>query len=94
MPTSKAFARYLQGHPDCRQIVLDPVGEWNDPFRLAAEVLHGETSFTCGALADRIVALRGNGTPPDRSWRDSWLASATRARRSLSAQIAGLDALF
>jgi 2-succinyl-5-enolpyruvyl-6-hydroxy-3-cyclohexene-1-carboxylate synthase len=91
LPMSKAFATFLEQHPSCRQIVVDPLTLWNDPTSTAAELLPWDPVVTCAALS------RHFGSAVDRSgdgWRTEWLAAARRARRAMESELESLNELF
>ena len=92
MPTSKAFANYLQRHPECRQLVLDPFGPWNDPLHMAAEMLRCDPQATCEAIADRLEQL--NLRQADPTWRTTWIDAGQRARHALTHQLHRRPELF
>lgn len=55
MPVSKPLLLYLQRYPNCKQIVIDGAGDWNEPTHLAAEIVHADPVEFCGrfnSLAD------------------------------------------
>jgi 2-succinyl-5-enolpyruvyl-6-hydroxy-3-cyclohexene-1-carboxylate synthase len=91
LPMSKPFATFLQQHPSCRQIVVDPLTPWNDPTSTAAELLPWDPVVTCAAVS------RHFGSTIDRSsgsWLTEWLAAAGRARRAIEGEIESLNELF
>jgi 2-succinyl-5-enolpyruvyl-6-hydroxy-3-cyclohexene-1-carboxylate synthase len=84
LPTSKAFATFLQQNPACRQIVVDPLTPWSDPTSTAAELLPWDPVVTCGALSRHL------GNTIDRSgnsWRTEWLTAAHRARQAIEGHL-------
>ncbi len=42
MPTCKPFAAFLRRHATARQVVIDPLGPWNDPLHLAADIVRAD----------------------------------------------------
>ncbi|MFI5394975.1 MAG: 2-succinyl-5-enolpyruvyl-6-hydroxy-3-cyclohexene-1-carboxylic-acid synthase [Candidatus Binatia bacterium] len=95
MPTSKAFANYLQQHSRCRQIVIDPLSFWNDPTATASEILPWEPVAACNALcrclsSNEIVSVRH----PDEGWQTQWLAAARRVRVAVERQLGSFNELF
>jgi 2-succinyl-5-enolpyruvyl-6-hydroxy-3-cyclohexene-1-carboxylate synthase len=95
MPTSKAFASYLQQHPRCRQIVIDPLTFWNDPISMASEILPWEPVTACNALCHCLSSNEiGSVRRADERWRTQWLAAAHRVRAALERQLNSLNELF
>jgi 2-succinyl-5-enolpyruvyl-6-hydroxy-3-cyclohexene-1-carboxylate synthase len=91
LPTSKAFATFLQQHPSCRHIVVDPLTSWNDPTSTAAELLPWDPVATCAALRRHL------GDMIDRSgdhWQKEWLTAARRARQAIEGELESLNELF
>jgi 2-succinyl-5-enolpyruvyl-6-hydroxy-3-cyclohexene-1-carboxylate synthase len=91
LPTSKAFAAFLQQHPSCRHIVVDPLAPWSDPTSSAAELLPWDPVATCAALRRHL------GDIIDRSgnhWQTEWLRAARRVRQAIEAQLDALNELF
>lgn len=95
LPTSKAFASFLHQHPDCRQVVIDPHGPWNDPLHMAAEILRCDPAAACGALNDRLAALGLPSTArSDPAWLASWIDAGKSARQVLMREMHDLHELF
>ncbi len=92
MPTSKPLLLYLQRHGDCRQILVDGDGGWNEPTLLASDVVHAEPRLLCTALTAELPE-----PPPDvgtAAWAASWSAADRAAREAIAARLATLDELF
>jgi 2-succinyl-5-enolpyruvyl-6-hydroxy-3-cyclohexene-1-carboxylate synthase len=66
MPTSKALRQWLAGNPDCRQIVVDPDGGWNEPTWTAEQMLQVEP----GTLAAQLAGMLAPRAESD--WRGRW----------------------
>jgi 2-succinyl-5-enolpyruvyl-6-hydroxy-3-cyclohexene-1-carboxylate synthase len=93
MPTSKPVLQYLQRYPQCRQIVIDGDGGWNEPTGLAAEVLHVDGRLLCEALAAAAPA-RLAGDPERAAWAQRWREANRAARVAIDRELAALDELF
>lgn len=92
MPTSKPLLLFLQRHGDCRQILVDGDGGWNEPTLLASDVVHAEPRLLCTALTAELPE-----PPPDvgtAAWAASWSAADRAAREAIAARLATLDELF
>ena len=66
MPTSKALRGWLAANTDCRQIVIDPDGGWNEPTWTAEQMLRVEPGPLARLLADSIEQ-RG-----ESDWLSAW----------------------
>jgi 2-succinyl-5-enolpyruvyl-6-hydroxy-3-cyclohexene-1-carboxylate synthase len=66
MPTSKPLRNWL-AEIDCRQIVLDPRGGWQDPTRSASDVWACDPLATFTAAAGRV-----EGHLASTSWTTAW----------------------
>ncbi|MFQ5665620.1 MAG: 2-succinyl-5-enolpyruvyl-6-hydroxy-3-cyclohexene-1-carboxylic-acid synthase [Candidatus Binatia bacterium] len=95
MPASKAFLRYLQRHPRCRHVVIDPLGGWNDPTGMAAEIVPCDPVATCDALC-RCIPTHPSGPRQvqDDDWCAQWCLRDQRARVALARQVDGVTELF
>jgi 2-succinyl-5-enolpyruvyl-6-hydroxy-3-cyclohexene-1-carboxylate synthase len=90
-PTSKALLAFLARQTECRQVVIDPFGGWDDPSLVAADLLWCEPEAACTALAERLSELP---PPADRAWLERWRGANRRARRTLDDRLADLPDLF
>jgi 2-succinyl-5-enolpyruvyl-6-hydroxy-3-cyclohexene-1-carboxylate synthase len=97
-PTSKPVLFYLGRQPNCRQILIDE--GWNDPARLASDVIHADAKLFCEALAEYV---RSNGFSFSRSaaakaattnWVGLWREINCRTRGAITAKIEESDELF
>ncbi len=77
LPTSKPLMLYLQQHLHARQILIDSDGGWNDPARVAAEVIHANATLFCESLVSMMEEI----SPPRR--KDSF-SDTSRLRGSNS----------
>ena len=57
MPTSKPVLQYVRRNPECRQIVIDGAGGWNEPTGLAADLIHADEAAFCVALSDAVMSI-------------------------------------
>ncbi|MBL8057899.1 MAG: 2-succinyl-5-enolpyruvyl-6-hydroxy-3-cyclohexene-1-carboxylic-acid synthase [Anaerolineales bacterium] len=91
MPTSKPALQYLQKYPEARQILIDPGGEWQDPPRLAAQVLQADPVLACAALTAALPrGVRAGGSP----WLARWRALDACARAAIAQQVAAFAEPF
>jgi 2-succinyl-5-enolpyruvyl-6-hydroxy-3-cyclohexene-1-carboxylate synthase len=86
-PTSKPAVQYLQHHAGCRQILVG--SGWNDPARLASDIIQAEAVEFCKALR------RGaSGVRPASPWLAQWCEIQTRTRQVIAAQLAATEEFF
>lgn len=90
-PTSKALLAFLARQTECRQVVIDPSGGWDDPSLVAEEIVWCDPESACRALAER---LRGAPPLPDDAWLERWRGANRRARRALDGRLSELPELF
>jgi 2-succinyl-5-enolpyruvyl-6-hydroxy-3-cyclohexene-1-carboxylate synthase len=84
MPTSKPLRAWLtQSGAD--QIVVDPVGGWNEPTRRAAALLRADPTELAAGWAARLGEDR---VPPG-----GWLDAERAAREAIESELGALDAL-
>lgn len=88
LPISKALLTWLRDLPDCRQVVVDPAGGWDDPLQRAAAIVHADVGPLCAALAARCRA------PRDSGWLDAWRRADRAAAAALAARLAGVEEPF
>jgi 2-succinyl-5-enolpyruvyl-6-hydroxy-3-cyclohexene-1-carboxylate synthase len=99
MPTSKPLLLYLQRHSDCRQIIVDGDGGWNEPTLLASDVVHADGRLLCEAIVrhrehGQIYPERTSSAAKSSSWAGAWRAADQRARAAIATWFAGLNQLF
>ena len=82
MPTSKALRQWLASLPDLAQLVVDPLGAWNEPTRTAGLVLRADPAAAARELAARLEA--GDETPWASTWRLANESAAAAIRAELS----------
>jgi 2-succinyl-5-enolpyruvyl-6-hydroxy-3-cyclohexene-1-carboxylate synthase len=89
MVTSKAVRTWLGGHPDCRQVVIDPDGGWNEPTSTADLIARADPVALMSAFAEQLSPAG------DRAWLDGWLEASTAAEQAVDAFLRTLgDELF
>jgi len=93
MPTSKPVLQYLERHRGCRQIVVDGDGGWNEPTRLAADVVHADGPLLCEALATAAAALAAGGLS-STEWEKGWRTADRLSRQAIADRLNGLNELF
>ncbi len=84
MPTSKPLRAWL-AQSGADQIVVDPLGGWNEPTRRAAALLRADPTELAAGWAARL----GEDREPPRPW----LEAERTARGAIDAELEGLDAL-
>ncbi len=84
MPTSKPLRSWL-AESGADQIVVDPLGDWNEPTRRAAALLRADPT----ELASGWAAHLGE----DRPAPAMWLQAEQAAREAIEAELGAIDAL-
>ncbi|HSS03631.1 MAG TPA: 2-succinyl-5-enolpyruvyl-6-hydroxy-3-cyclohexene-1-carboxylic-acid synthase [Solirubrobacterales bacterium] len=84
MPTSKPLRSWLAGS-GADQIVVDPLGGWNEPTRKAAALLRADPTELASGWAARL----GEERPAPAMW----LQAEQTAREAIEAELDGIDAL-
>ncbi len=82
MPTSKPLREWL-AHSGADQIVIDPLGGWNEPTRKAAALLRADPT----ELASGWAARFGEERPAPAMWLEAERAS----RRALEEELNGIE---
>jgi 2-succinyl-5-enolpyruvyl-6-hydroxy-3-cyclohexene-1-carboxylate synthase len=89
MVTSKPVRTWLGAHPECRQVVIDPDGAWNEPTATADLIARADPVALLSAFAEEL-ALR-----VDRPWQEAWLAASGAAEAAVDSFLEELgDELF
>ena len=78
MPTSKPLRAWIEGS-GADQIVVDPLGDWNEPTRRAAALVRADPTELAAAWAARLGEVR---PAPER-----WLAAETAASAAIEAEL-------
>jgi 2-succinyl-5-enolpyruvyl-6-hydroxy-3-cyclohexene-1-carboxylate synthase len=84
LPTSKPLRSWLT-ESGADQIVVDPLGDWNEPTRRAAALLRADPTELAAGWAARL----GEARPAPAMW----LQAEGAAREAIAAELAGLDAI-
>jgi len=84
MPTSKPLREWLAAS-NAEEIVVDPLGGWNEPTRRAAAVVRADPTELAAGWAARL----GEERPAPALWLDAERA----ARAAIEAELEGIDAL-
>jgi 2-succinyl-5-enolpyruvyl-6-hydroxy-3-cyclohexene-1-carboxylate synthase len=84
MPTSKPLRSWL-AESGADQIVVDPLGDWNEPSRKAAALLRADPTELASGWAARLGE--------DRPAPAMWLAAERAARAAIETELAESDAL-
>lgn len=84
MPTSKPLRSWL-AESDADQIVIDPLGDWNEPTRRAAALLRADPTELAAGWAARLGEER---SPPAM-----WMKAEQAARNAIDAELGESDEL-
>jgi 2-succinyl-5-enolpyruvyl-6-hydroxy-3-cyclohexene-1-carboxylate synthase len=88
MVTSKAVREWLGENHDCRQIVIDPDGGWNEPTWTAERMLRVDPAQLLGAVAE-VLEPRAGG------WTEAWRTATLAAEQAIDEFLDSLgDELF
>ena len=87
LPTCKPLRLWLAELEAAPQLVIDPLGAWNDPGRHAGAIIRAEPAALARAVSERLTTL-----DRDNAWTDGWLAAAGAAADAIEAELAGLEA--
>jgi 2-succinyl-5-enolpyruvyl-6-hydroxy-3-cyclohexene-1-carboxylate synthase len=88
MVTSKAVRLWLAGHDECRQIVIDADGAWNEPTWTAESIVRADAAALCRLAADGCEL-------PNQGWAADWKQAAGAAEAAADDFFATLgDELF
>jgi 2-succinyl-5-enolpyruvyl-6-hydroxy-3-cyclohexene-1-carboxylate synthase len=82
LPTSKPLRSWL-AQSGADQIVVDPLGDWNEPTRRAAAILRADPTELAAGWAARL----GEDRPPPAMW----LQAERAAREQIEAELAAAD---
>ncbi len=82
MPTSKPLRSWL-AESGADQIVVDPLGDWNEPTRRAAALLRADPTELASGWAARLGE--------DRPAPAMWLQAERAAREAIEAELGDLD---
>lgn len=77
MVTSKAVRTWLTSHRECRQVVIDPHGAWNEPTATADLMARADPGLLLASFAQEIEARS------DRSWLESWRTADRAASEAI-----------
>lgn len=84
MVTSKAVRTWLTSRRECRQVVVDPHGAWNEPTASADLIARADPGLLFASFAEEIEAR------PDRTWLEAWRAADRSASDAIDAFLDGL----
>jgi 2-succinyl-5-enolpyruvyl-6-hydroxy-3-cyclohexene-1-carboxylate synthase len=89
MVTSKAVRNWLGEHPECRQVVIDPDGAWNEPTATADLIARARPGTLLSVFAEQLAPRA------EREWRERWRAASAAAERAVDGFFDNLgDELF
>ncbi|GCE03920.1 2-succinyl-5-enolpyruvyl-6-hydroxy-3-cyclohexene-1-carboxylic-acid synthase [Dictyobacter aurantiacus] len=94
MPVAKPFLLYLKRYADCPQIIVDGLGEWNEPTQLASQLIHTHPATFCAELTALLAQRKQDRPVHDDSWLSSWLRTDRVTRQTLRAAIQDFQAPF
>ena len=86
-PTSKPLRQWLGSLESCAQLVVDPVGAWNEPTRRAGLVLRSDPVRLARELT---AALADLPAARDAAWRESWMRAQNAAAGEIEAELSAI----
>jgi len=91
VPASRPLLRYLQQHPEARQVVVDGDDGWTDPTHLASDIVHANPRRLC-----ELLAARGDlsGGASGSAWATLWTRLSALARQAVQRRLETLDEPF
>lgn len=94
LPASRPLQQYLQRHARGRHVVIESGGGWNDPLRLASDMIHADARLLCDALAGDLQAREALRRPTESPWTALWLRLGREAREALRRRLDTVDEAF
>jgi 2-succinyl-5-enolpyruvyl-6-hydroxy-3-cyclohexene-1-carboxylate synthase len=79
MVTSKAVRTWLAGAHDCRQVVVDPAGAWNEPTQTADVIARADPRTLFESFAELLPGGR------DQAFVETWVDADRTASREIDA---------
>ena len=86
MVTSKPLRTWLAGNPDCRQVVIDPDGAWNEPTATADLIARADPAALMSVFAEQLTPRS------ERGWQEKWLAASAVAEQAVDSYLDRLGA--
>lgn len=94
VPTSRPLLQYLQRHAGSRQVVIDGDGGWNDPMRVASEMVWADAPLLCEGLLAGASSSPAGSSPAGSAWAALWQRLGAQARGAIERHLAALDEPF
>ena len=85
MVTSKPVRTWLTSHRDCRQVVIDPHGAWNEPTATADLIARADPGLLFASFAEEIEPRSDTG------WQQAWRGADHAASDAIDAFLEALD---
>ena len=86
MPTCKPLRQWLGGLERAAHLVVDPVGGWNEPTRIAGAIVRADPCLLSEALTETLGDPRGL-----TEWARSWLDASAAVDRAIVEQLGALE---
>jgi 2-succinyl-5-enolpyruvyl-6-hydroxy-3-cyclohexene-1-carboxylate synthase len=84
MPTCKPLRGWLADLPEAAQLVIDPDRGWNEPTRIAGEIVRADPARLAGTLTERAYGAL------DPAWAGAWVTASEAADEAIQAELDGL----
>lgn len=94
LPASRPLQQYLQRHTRSRHVVIESGGGWNDPLRLASDMIQADARLLCDSLVARLQPRGGMRPPTDAPWPALWRRLGREAREAVNRQLGATDEPF
>ena len=88
LPTCKPLRRWLATLEDAAQLVVDPLGGWNEPTRIAGAIVRADPRL----LSEALTAQLGESTAVT-GWVRSWLDAAAAVEAAIGERLGPLATL-
>ncbi len=94
LPASRPLQQFLQRHARSRHVVVESGGGWNDPMRLASDLIHADARLLCDSLVAALQTRRGLQRVTESPWPALWLRLGREAREAIGRRLDATDEPF
>lgn len=94
LPASRPLQQYLQRHARSRHVVIESGGGWNDPLRLASDLIHTDARLLCDSLVAALQPRGGLRPSIDAPWPALWRRLGREAREAVNRRLDATEEPF